>query len=393
MIRSFKRVSQRFISFSWEDPLNLESLLTQEEKLIRDSAKNFAEKLLKPRIRQDFRTESGERDIIKLFADQGYFSNETDMGNVAFGLINKEIDAVDSGYRTSLSVQKGLVLFPIRSYAKKSLQDKIVPKLESGDFVGCFCLTEANHGSNPDAMESRAQKQGSKYVLNGSKIWISNAPIADIFVVWARDQTGDVMGFILEKGTPGLSVTKIEGKLSLRASSTGIVSFDNIEIDEENVLQVKGMKGPLSCLGEARFGLAWSSFGAAEACYKIARNYVLERKQFGNPLAQNQLIQMKLANMATEISIGLLSAYHVSKLKDQGQASMQMISLLKRNACLKSLAIARDARDMLGGNGIVEEYDVLRHSMNLEAINTYEGTADIHALILGKGITGLQAFS
>ncbi|CAG9313091.1 unnamed protein product [Blepharisma stoltei] len=392
MIRSIRRVAQRSISFSWEDPLNLESLLTEEEKLIRDSARHFAQQKLKPKILQDFRTESGERDIIKLLGEQGYFHDEP-IGNVAYGLINKELDAVDSGYRTSLSVQNGLVLFPLRSYAKNSIKEKYVPKLESGDYVGCFCLTEANHGSNPEAMETRAQKKGSKYVLNGSKIWISNSPIADVFVVWAKDQTGDVIGFALEKDTPGLSVTKIQGKLSLRASSTGIVSFHDVELDEENMLQVRGMKGPLSCLGEARFGIAWSSFGAAEACYKIARNYTLERKQFGRPLAQTQLIQKKLADMATEISLGLLAAYHVSKLKDEGKITPQMVSILKRNACQKSLQIAREARDMLGGNGIVDEYDVLRHAMNLEAVNTYEGTADIHSLIIGKGITGLQAFS
>ena len=314
------------------------------------------------------------------------------VSQVSYGLINREIEAVDSAYRSALSVQNGLVIYPIMTYANKSIKDKYIPKLASGDYIGCFGLTEPNHGSNPSGMETHSKKIGSKYLLSGSKTWISHSPIADVFVVWARNSQKEIEGFVLEKGMPGLTAPKIEGKLSLRASVTGMIMMDNVEVPEENKLNVKGLKGPMSCLNQARFGIAWGALGAAEACYKIARSYTMERMQFDRPLAQNQLIQKKLADMATDISLGFNGVYEVSRLKEENLLAPEMISIVKRNSCLKALQVARDARDMLGGNGISDEYHVIRHMINLETVNTYEGTADIHALIIGRAITGLQAF-
>ncbi|CAG9310864.1 unnamed protein product [Blepharisma stoltei] len=391
MINLSKKL-KRFISFSWEDPLNLDSLLNEEEKLARDSAKRFAEQYLKPRILNDYRNESGGREIVKLLGDYGVFRQETTQNSVVFGLINKEIEAIDTGYKTNISTQYAATIFPIRLYGSKKLQEKYLEKLESGDFVGAIGLTEAKHGSDAEGIEANAVKKGSKYVINGTKTWVSNGTIADIFIIWAKNEKQEVTGFVIEKNTPGLFIEKLEGKLSLRACQTATVSLNNVEVCEENVLKAAGMKGPLACVGEAKFGLLWSAYGAAESCYKIARNYAIERKQFGKPLAQTQLIQKKLADIATEISLGLLSAYHASKLRDEGKITLQIASMLKRNACQKSLQIAREARDMLGANGIIDEYEVIRHSANLETSIAYDTAADINALILGRSITGFKAF-
>jgi glutaryl-CoA dehydrogenase len=311
---------------------------------------------------------------------------------VAYGLISREIEAVDSAYRSAYSVQNCLVIHPIMSFAPQPLKDRLIPGLTSGELVGCFGLTEPNHGSNPSGMETHFKQVGNKYVVNGSKTWISHSPIADVFVVWAKNENKEIEGIVLEKGMPGLTAPKIEGKLSLRASVTGMIMMDNVEVPLGNKLNVTGLKGPMSCLNQARFGIAWGTLGAAETCYKIARNYTLERKQFDRPIAQNQLIQKKLADMATELALGFSAVYEVSRLKEEKLLAPEMISLIKRNSCLKALNIARDARDMLGGNGIIDEYHVMRHMINLETVNTYEGTADIHALILGRAITGLQSF-
>ena len=398
MLSKATRLVRKF-SWSWEDPLNLNSLLTEDEVLIMNSAKEYAQECLKPRVLKDFRNETFDRKIYRELGERGFLGcTYTDYGlpgvsYVAAGLINREIEAVDSAYRSAYSVQSSLVMYPILQYATKEIKDKFIPKLATGEYVGCFGLTEPNHGSNPAGMETRARLEGNKYILNGSKTWITSSPIADVFVVWAKDDAGDIRGFVLEKGMPGLTAPKIEGKVSLRASTTGMIIMDNVEVPKENLMPgVKGLKGPFSCLNQARFGIAWGVLGSARTCYSIARQYTMERHQFGRPLAQNQIIQLKLTNMATEMSVALQSVYQVARLKEKGQETPEMISLIKRNSCRKALEIARNARDMLGGNGIVDEYEVIRHMVNLETVNTYEGTEDVHALILGRAITGLQAF-
>lgn len=398
MLSKATRLVRKF-SWSWEDPLNLNSLLTEDEVLIMNSAKQYAQEQLKPRILHDFRHETFDKKIYRELGERGFLGctySEYGLPGVSYvaaGLINREIEAVDSAYRSAYSVQSSLVMYPILTYGTKELKDKFIPKLATGEMIGCFGLTEPNHGSNPAGMESRARLQGNKYILNGSKTWITSSPIADVFVVWAKDDAGDIRGFVLEKGMPGLTAPKIEGKVSLRASTTGMIHMDNVEIPKENLLPgVKGLKGPFSCLNQARFGIAWGVLGASRTCYSIARQYTMERQQFGRPLAQNQIIQLKLANMATEMSMALQSVYQVSRLKEKGEETPEMVSIIKRNSCRKALEIARNARDMLGGNGIVDEYEVIRHMVNLETVNTYEGTEDVHALIIGRAITGLQAF-
>jgi glutaryl-CoA dehydrogenase len=398
MLSKATRLVRKF-SWSWEDPLNLNSLLTEDEVLIMNSAKEYSQECLKPRVLKDFRNETFDRKIYQELGERGFLGcTYTDYGlpgvsYVAAGLINREIEAVDSAYRSAFSVQSSLVMYPILQYATKEIKDKFIPKLATGEYVGCFGLTEPNHGSNPAGMETRARLEGNKYILNGSKTWITSSPIADVFVVWAKDDAGDIRGFVLEKGMPGLTAPKIEGKVSLRASTTGMIIMDNVEVPKENLMPgVKGLKGPFSCLNQARFGIAWGVLGSARTCYSVARQYTMERHQFGRPLAQNQIIQLKLANMATEMSIALQSVYQVARLKEKGQETPEMISLIKRNSCRKALEIARNARDMLGGNGTVDEYEVIRHMVNLETVNTYEGTEDVHALIIGRAITGLQAF-
>lgn len=389
---------RRYASFVWDDPLFQSRKYTEEETLIWNSAREYAQTMLQPRIIKAYNNETMDREIFKEMGQRGFLAcTQKEYGlpgvsYVSYGLMSKEFEFVDSAYRTALSVQSCLVIFPIINYASKEVKDKLIPGLSSGDLIGCYGLTEPNHGSNPISMETRSKKVGAKYILNGTKTWISHSPIADIFVIWARNNDDEIEGFVLEKGWPGLTAPPIKGKLSLRASVTGMVMMENVEVPESYKLKVKGLKGPMTCLNHARFGISWGAFGAAEACYKIARSYTMDRKQFDKPLAQNQLIQKKLADMATEISLGLSAAYEIARLKEEGKLAPEAVSMTKRNACLKSLVIAREARDMLGGNGIVDEYHVMRHMANLEAVNTYEGTADIQALILGRAITGLQAF-
>ena len=317
------------------------------------------------------------------------------ISSTAYGLINREVERVDSGYRSALSVQSSLVMYPIYTYASKAVKDALIPKLATGELIGCFGLTEPNHGSDPGSMETKAVDMGDHFVLNGSKTWITNSPIANVFVIWAKEtKSGEIKGFVLTRDMKGISTPKIEGKHSLRASITGMIMLDDVKVPKENILNVTGLKGPFSCLNQARFGIAWGTMGAAEFCFHQAREYTLNRKQFGRPLAQTQLMQKKMADMATEITLGLHAVLRVSRIKDEeGRLAPEMISMVKRNNCGKALQIAREARDMLGGNGIVDEYHIIRHVCNLETVNTYEGTHDIHALILGRAITGLQAFS
>lgn len=387
------------IPFNWEDPLDLESRLTEDEIMIRDTARAYAQDKLLPRIVEATRNDHFDTAIMSELGELGLLGATIDthgcagVSSVAYGLIAREVERVDSGYRSAMSVQSSLVMFPISSYANDSVKDRLLPDLAAGTKIGAFGLTEPNAGSDPSSMATKAKKDGDCYVLNGSKTWISNAPVADVFVVWAQGEDGKVGGYVLERGMAGLTTPKIEGKMSLRASITGMIQMDDVRVPLENKLNVTGMGGPFSCLNSARFGIAWGALGAAEACYSYAREYTLDRKQFGNPLAATQLVQFKLAEMATEISLGLHACLQVGRLKDEGQLNPSMISMIKRNSCLKSLQIARTARDMLGGNGIVDEYHVIRHAINLETVNTYEGTADIHALILGREITGIQAFT
>ncbi|MBI3146506.1 MAG: acyl-CoA dehydrogenase [Pseudogulbenkiania sp.] len=386
--------------FSWEDPLLLETLLTEEERLVRDTAHAYCQEQLMPRILTANREERFDREIMNEMGELGLLGCTIDthgcagLSHVAYGLIAREVERVDSGYRSAMSVQSSLVMHPIWAYGSEAQKDKYLPKLASGEWVGCFGLTEPDAGSDPGSMKSRARKVDGGYLLKGSKMWITNSPIADVFVVWAKDDGGEIRGFVLEKGMQGLSAPKIHGKFSLRASVTGEIVMDDVFVPEENLLAgVKGLKGPFGCLNKARFGIAWGAMGAAEFCWHAARQYTLDRKQFGRPLAANQLIQLKLANMQTEIALGLSAALQVGRLLDAGQAAPEMISLIKRNNCGKALDIARVARDMHGGNGIADEFHVIRHLMNLEAVNTYEGTHDVHALILGRAQTGIQAFA
>jgi len=386
--------------FLWDDPLLLDEQLTDEERLVRDSTRAYCEEKLLPRIVDANRHERFDREILNEMGAMGLLGSTLDgygcagVNHVCYGLIAREVERVDSGYRSAMSVQSSLVMYPIHAYGTEMQRQKYLPQLATGERVGCFGLTEPNHGSDAGSMQTRARKIADGYVLHGSKMWITNAPIADLFVVWAKDDDGDIRGFLLEKGMKGLSAPKIEGKFSLRASVTGEIVMDDVFVPDENLLpNVKGLKGPFGCLNKARYGIAWGALGAAEACWHAARQYALDRQQFGRPLAANQLIQWKLANMQTEIALGLEAVLRVGRLTDAGRASPEMVSLIKRNSCGKALEIARTARDMHGANGIADEFHVIRHMMNLEAVNTYEGTHDIHALILGRAQTGIPAFS
>ena len=387
--------------FDWADPLLLDELLTEEERLVARSAREFCADRLQPRVKLGFRNETFDRAIMTEMGAQGLLGITlpekygcAGLGYVAYGLAAREVERVDSGYRSAMSVQSSLVMHPIYAYGTEEQRMRFLPKLASGEHVGCFGLTEPDHGSDPGGMVTRARKTGGGYVLNGAKMWITNSPIADLAVVWAKDDAGDIRGFVVERGMDGFSTPKIEGKFSLRASVTGEIVLQDVFVPDANFLpNVKGLKGPFGCLNRARYGIAWGAMGAAEACLDAARTYTMERKQFGRPLAANQLIQKKLADMATEIALGLHGALRLGRLFETGEASPPMISLMKRNNCGKALDIARVARDMHGGNGVSDEYGVIRHVLNLEAVNTYEGTHDVHALILGRAITGIQAFS
>ena len=385
-------------TFDWADPLRFDDQLTEDERLVRDTARAYAADHLQPRVTQAYLTEHTDRAIFTELGALGLLGAtvaETYGGAgasyVAYGLIAREIERVDSGYRSMMSVQSSLVMYPIETYGTQAQRRRYLPQLASGEKIGCFGLTEPDAGSDPAAMTTRAEKTADGYRLNGAKTWISNAPIADLFIVWAKLE-GIIRGFILDRGTPGLSAPKIDGKLSLRASITGEIVMQDVDIPETQMLDVSGLKGPFSCLNRARYGIAWGVMGAAEDCWHRARQYTLDRKQFGRPLAATQLVQKKLADMQTEIALGLQSVLRIGRLFDEDRATPEMISLIKRNNCGKALDIARQARDMHGGNGIQADYHVMRHAQNLETVNTYEGTHDIHALILGRAQTGLQAF-
>ena len=387
-------------SFNWEDPFRLEQQLTDDERLVMDTARQYAQEQLAPRVQEAYREEKTDPAIFREMGELGLLGPTIEgygcsgLGYVSYGLIAREVERVDSGYRSMMSVQSSLVMYPIHAYGNEAQREKYLPGLAAGELIGCFGLTEPDHGSDPGGMKSRARKVDGGYELNGTKMWISNSPIADVFIVWAKNEEGRVRGFILEKGMKGLSAPKIEGKLSLRASITGEIVMEGVFVPEENLLpHADGLKGPMGCLNNARYGIAWGALGAAEACWHAAREYVLDRKQFGRPLAANQLIQKKLADMQTEIGLGLQGCLQAGRLKDNNQLAPELISLLKRNSCGKALEIARAARDMHGGNGVSDEYVVFRHMANLESVNTYEGTHDIHALILGRAQTGIQAFS
>lgn len=388
-------------AFDWQDPLLLDTQLTETERLVRDTARAYAQEKLQPRAQHAFRHEHTDPAIFREMGELGLLGptipeeyGGAGLNYVAYGLIAREIEYVDSGFRSMMSVQSSLVMVPIHEFGTESQKRKYLPKLARGEWIGCFGLTEPNHGSDPGGMESRARRVEGGYLLSGNKMWITNSPIADVFVVWAKDDEGQIRGFILEKGWKGLSAPVIHGKVGLRTSVTGEIVMDEVFVPEENAFpEVRGLKGPFTCLNSARFGIAWGALGAAQACYETARNYVLERKQFGRPLAANQLIQKKLADMCTEIALGLQTVLRIGRMKDEGIAAVELTSLVKRNSCGKALDIARTARDMLGGNGISDEYCVARHLVNLEVVNTYEGTHDIHALILGRAITGIAAFA
>ncbi|HYZ34407.1 MAG TPA: acyl-CoA dehydrogenase [Crenalkalicoccus sp.] len=385
--------------FDWADPLRLDDQLSEDERLIRDSAHQFCQEKLLPRVQEAFRKEHFHREIMNEFGEMGFLGATLEgygcagVSYVAYGLMAREVERVDSGYRSAFSVQSSLVMYPIHAYGSEEQKQKYLPKLRTGEWVGCFGLTEPDAGSDPSAMRTRARKVDGGYVLSGSKTWITNSPIADLAVVWAKDDEGVLRGFVLERGMKGFETPKIEGKFSLRASVTGMIMMDEVFVPEENRLPgVKSLAGPFSCLNRARYGIAWGAMGAAEDCFHRARDYTLNRRMFGRPLANTQLIQKKLADMETEIALGLQAVLRVGRLFDEHRAAPEMISLVKRNNCGKALDIARVARDMHGGNGIVDEYHVIRHVMNLETVNTYEGTHDVHALILGRAITGLNAF-
>ncbi|MGH1372728.1 MAG: acyl-CoA dehydrogenase [Cellvibrionaceae bacterium] len=391
--------AKQWQKMNWQDPFLLEQQLTDEQRLIRDSARQYAQEKLLPRVQSAFRNEETDPAIFREMGELGLLGATIDgygcpgVDYISYGLIAREVEAVDSGYRSMMSVQSSLVMYPIYAYGTEAQRTKYLPKLASGEAIGCFGLTEPDHGSDPGGMLTRARSVEGGYRLSGSKMWISNSPIADVFVVWAKTDDDIIRGFILEKGMEGLSAPKIEGKLALRASITGEIVMDEVFVGEEQLLpNVQGLKGPFGCLNNARFGIAWGALGAAESCWQSARNYTLERKQFGRPLAATQLIQLKLANMQTEISLALQSCLRAGQLMDQNQISPELISMIKRNSCGKALDIARVARDMHGGNGISDEYPVMRHMVNLEVVNTYEGTHDVHGLILGRSQTGLAAF-
>ncbi|MBI5353242.1 MAG: acyl-CoA dehydrogenase [Chloroflexi bacterium] len=387
-------------NFKWDDPFLFNDQLTDEERMIRDTARKYCQDKLMPRILEANRNETFDRDIMNEMGSMGLLGSTlpeeyggSELNYVSYGLIAREVERVDSGYRSAMSVQSSLVMHPIFTYGSEEQRKKYLPKLATGEWVGCFGLTEPNHGSDPGSMETRAKKVDGGYIVHGNKMWITNSPIADVFIVWAK-LDGEIRGFILEKGMKGLSAPKIEGKFSLRASVTGEIVMDEVFVSDEFILpNVSGLKGPFGCLNKARYGIAWGALGAAEFCWQAARQYTLDRPQFGRPLAANQIIQLKLANMMTEITLGLQGALRVGRLMDEDRSTPEMVSLIKRNSCGKALDVARNSRDMHGGNGISDEYHVIRHVMNLEAVNTYEGTNDIHALILGRAQTGIQAFS
>jgi glutaryl-CoA dehydrogenase len=387
--------------FSWEDPLLLDQQLSEDERMVRDAARAYCQDKLATRVLEAFRHEKTDPQIFREMGKLGLLGptipeqyGGPGLSYVCYGLIAREVERVDSGYRSMMSVQSSLVMVPIYEFANEATKTKYLPKLASGEWIGCFGLTEPNHGSDPASMVTRAKKVKGGYSLSGSKMWISNSPIADVFVVWAKDDEGAIRGFVLEKSFKNLSAPAIHGKVGLRASITGEIVMDGVFCPEENAFpEVRGLKGPFTCLNSARYGIAWGALGAAEDCWHRARQYVLDRKQFGRPLAANQLIQKKLADMQTEIALGLQGCLRLGRMKDEGTASVEITSILKRNSCGKALDIARMARDMMGGNGISDEFGVARHLVNLEVVNTYEGTHDIHALILGRAMTGIQAFS
>ena len=398
-----KRRSINIISrtlFSYKDPFLFENQLTDDEKYIKDVAYNFSKKYLLPNVVSSFRNEYFDKNIIKEMGNVGLLGATISgygcagVNYISYGLIMREIERIDSGYRSCASVQSSLVMFPIYKFGSQEQKDKYLPELAKGNLIGCFGLTEPDHGSDPSGMKTKAILKDGNYILNGSKNWITNSPIADIFIIWAKDENNDIRGFILEKEMKGLTCPKIEGKFSLRTSNTGMIFMDNVVVPKENVLPyVKGLKGPFLCLNNARYGISWGVLGAAEDCYLRAREYCLDRKQFNRPLAANQIVQLKLTEMLTEITFGLQASLRIGRLLDEEISIPENISIIKRNNCLKSLNIARNARDMLGGNGISDEYHVIRHMLNLEAVNTYEGTQDIHALIIGKGITEISSFT
>ena len=397
--KSATRRKGKFANFAWDDALRLDDQLTEDERAIRDAAHEYCQEKLFPRVLLAFRNESYDRSIMTEMGAMGFLGATldshgcADVSYVAYGLISREVERVDSGYRSAFSVQSSLVMYPIWAFASEAQKDKYLPRLRTGEFVGCFGLTEPDAGSDPGSMRTRARRVDGGFLLNGSKTWISNSPIADVLVVWAKDDANEIRGFILDRGMRGLETPKIEGKFSLRASITGMIMMQDVFVPEENMFpDVKGLRGPFSCLNNARYGISWGALGAAEFCFHAARAYTLDRKMFGRPLAATQLVQKKLADMQTEITLGLQSVLRLGRLMDEGNAAPEMISLTKRNSCGKALDIARAARDMHGGNGIVDEYHVIRHMLNLETVNTYEGAHDVHALILGRAITGLSAF-
>ena len=390
--------TRKMAPFQWDDALLLEGQLSEDERAMRDAAHDYCQEKLFPRILTANRHERFDREIMNEMGEMGFLGATLDshgcagVGYVAYGLIAREVERVDSGYRSAFSVQSSLVMYPIWAFGADELKDRLLPKLRTGEFVGCFGLTEPDAGSDPASMRTRAKSVDGGFLLNGSKTWITNSPLADVFVVWAKNDAGDIRGYVLERGMTGLTAPKIEGKFSLRASTTGMIMMQDVFVPAGNELNVRGLRGPFSCLNNARYGISWGSLGAAEFCWHAARDYTMERMMFGRPLAATQLIQKKLADMQTEITLGLQGALRLGRLMDEGEAAPEMISLMKRNNCGKALDIARTARDMHGGNGIADEYHVIRHVMNLEAVNTYEGTHDVHALILGRAQTGLSAF-
>jgi len=394
------KISKQRVAFDWADPMSIDNQLTEEERLVRDTANDFCQNKLMPRVLEANRNEQYDRELFYEFGELGFLGptipekfGGVGANYVSYGLIAREVERVDSGYRSTMSVQSSLVMHPIFSYGNEQQKKKFIPKLASGELIGCFGLTEPNHGSDPGSMETRAKGVDGGYLITGNKMWITNSPIADIFVIWAKNDNDIIRGFILEKGMKGLSAPKIVGKMSLRTSITGEIVMDNVFVPQENELpNVSGLKGPFGCLNSARFGIAWGTIGAAEYCWMQARQYTLDRIQFGRPLAANQLIQKKLSDMQTEISLGLQGALQMGRLMDDQKCSPELISMMKRNNCGKALDVARASRDMHGGNGISDEFHVIRHLMNLETVNTYEGTHDVHALILGRAQTGIQAF-
>ena len=388
-------------TFNYADPFLMDGQLTETERMVRDTAHAYAQDKLAPRVQNAFRLEHTDREIFNEMGALGLLGatipeeyGGSGLNYTCYGLIAHEVERIDSGYRSMMSVQSSLVMLPIHEFGNEATKQKYLPKLASGEWVGCFGLTEPNHGSDPGSMITRAKKVEGGYSISGAKMWITNSPIADVFVVWAKDDTGEIRGFVLEKGWKGLSAPAIHGKVGLRASITGEIVMDEVFCPEENAFpDVRGLKGPFTCLNSARFGIAWGALGAAQACYETARQYTMDRIQFGRPLAANQLVQKKLADMVTEITLGMQACLRVARMKEEGIAAVELTSIIKRNSCGKSLDIARMARDMLGGNGISDEFCVARHLVNLEVVNTYEGTHDVHALIIGRAVTGLAAFA